>query len=1200
MRKFYLQLSAIILLLVIVSIQKVNAQTPSNDNCSGAISLTLNSSCAYTTYTNVSATASTTPSTPPAPGCASYSSGDVWFSFVVPSNGQVTVDMQAGTMTDSGMAWYTGTCSGLTLLECDDDDSANGLMSYISRTGLTPGNTIYVRVWGYSNSYGTFGICATTPAPVNDNCSGAIPLTFNTTCTYTSYSNSGATTSTSPSTPPAPGCANYTSGDVWFSATVPTNGVVTVDLQSGTMTNSGMAFYTGTCSGLTLLECDDDDSTNGSMSYISRTGLTSGSTIYIRVWGYGNTYGTFGICATSALPAGCTQGNSQGVSSLGCPSVDSGGLGLSGADPAPFSCSAPSTCVDLEANYLTLGETTSYTVESIPYNPPYQFDCLKNPVSVNTDDVWSPLINLPFDFCFYGNTYNQCLIGSNGVITFDTANNPASGYCGYSFAANLPASGDASLIENAIFGVFHDIDPSLGGEVGWELITLNTGCRALVASWSNVPMYSCTTQLYTGMMVLYENTNVIEVYIQEKNNCSGWNGGNAVVGIQDVTGTVATVAPNRNGLDTDWTVTNEAWRFVPNGNPITSIVWYEGSGTSGPIVGNTDQISVCPSSTTIYTAEVTYQLCGGAVLKELGETTVTIQDSKVWNGSIDTNWNNGNNWTPIGVPTAADCVVVPTTTNDPVINGTNYNGQGLNLSVHNNAELTVNPNNSLTITNWININSGGNLRLENSASLLQINNNTNSGNMEMLRNVNAKLYDYIYWSSPVSSYAVTNIAGSYRYKWAPTLVSNYASNYGNWISTNENMLLGKGYIVRTPNNFTTTPQIFTATFNGTPNNGIINTPISRSTYNGANYIGPTTTPVTKDDDNWNLVGNPYPSAINAIDFLTLNTNIAGFIKIWTHGTLPSSSFPTAFYQNYSYNYTLSDYITYNSTGSSSGPGVFGGNIAAGQGFFVLMNHTTSATTENLVFNNSMRSHTYDNSQFFKSDNSNDSSNDYEKNRIWLDLIDQNNNSTRTLVGYISKATNDIDRLFDATTHDKNIFDIYSINSNSKLNIQGRKLPFDENDQVPLGVYLPQNGNYSIAIGTLDGLFTNSSRNIYIEDLLTSTIHDLRVTPYSFSADAGNIDNRFILRFTTNALNNQNFSSNENDIIVFASEGLSIKSLHSEIENITIFDVLGKKLTTLKDVQKNEVFINDILKNNTTLLLQIKLTNGALIYKKVIY
>src|SRR5690606_30062157 len=62
----------------------------------------------------------------------------------------------------------------------------------------------------------------------------------------------------------------------------------------------------------------------------------------------------------------------------GCPNVVSGGLGLNGADPAPFDCTASATCVELEATYLDLGNTTDYIVEPIAYNPPFAFGGLAN------------------------------------------------------------------------------------------------------------------------------------------------------------------------------------------------------------------------------------------------------------------------------------------------------------------------------------------------------------------------------------------------------------------------------------------------------------------------------------------------------------------------------------------------------------------------------------------------------------------------------------------------------------------------------------------------------------------------------------------------------------------------------------------------------------------------------------------------------
>ena len=150
-----------------------------------------------------------------------------------------------------------------------------------------------------------------------------------------------------------------------------------------------------------------------------------------------------------------------------------------------------------------------YTVESIPYSPPFQFGCLDNPVSVNLDDVWSPVINLPFDFCFYDNTYDSFVIGSNGVISFDTslANGPSGWYNHLEiFLVQLMQM----IVETAyyfgpsIYGVHHDVDPSIGGEIGYQLITLDTGCQALVAAWSDVPMYYDNSILYTGMIVFYE------------------------------------------------------------------------------------------------------------------------------------------------------------------------------------------------------------------------------------------------------------------------------------------------------------------------------------------------------------------------------------------------------------------------------------------------------------------------------------------------------------------------------------------------------------------------------------------------------------------------------------------------------------------------------------------------------------------------
>lgn len=135
---------------------------PVNDECNNATVLTPGAVFGTNPLvgTNVFATAS---SGAPAPGCASYSGGDVWYQVTVPASGSITVETNnnSSNITDTGMAVYSGTCGSLTLVECDDDDSGDGNFSLISLSGRTPGEVLYFRVWEYgNNSFGTFQVSA--------------------------------------------------------------------------------------------------------------------------------------------------------------------------------------------------------------------------------------------------------------------------------------------------------------------------------------------------------------------------------------------------------------------------------------------------------------------------------------------------------------------------------------------------------------------------------------------------------------------------------------------------------------------------------------------------------------------------------------------------------------------------------------------------------------------------------------------------------------------------------------------------------------------------------------------------------------------------------------------------------------------------------------------------------------------------------
>lgn len=289
----------------------------------------------------------------------------------------------------------------------------------------------------------------------------------------------------------------------------------------------------------------------------------------------------------------------------GCPDVNAG------ADQN-LSCSTP--CATLTATPFQAGATTSYSVSSIPHTPPIAYNAAGGTgVSVGTDDVWSPQITLPFNFCYYGQTYTNCKIGSNGAIKF---NSGSGGSQAWSFTASCPSTSLSSVGD--IFGIYHDIDPSVNGTVKYYL-TGTAPCRILCVVYNDLAHYSCTSMRSTFMMVLYETTNVIDVYVQRKDLCTSWNSGNAIIGIQNPAGTAGIAAPGRNTTPTWQVSTPEAWRFTPNGAPIYTVEWFQGATS----LGTNTTINVCPTVPTTYTAQATYTACDGTVIVKTDDVLVT-------------------------------------------------------------------------------------------------------------------------------------------------------------------------------------------------------------------------------------------------------------------------------------------------------------------------------------------------------------------------------------------------------------------------------------------------------------------------------------------------------------------------------------------------------------------------------------------------
>ena len=308
----------------------------------------------------------------------------------------------------------------------------------------------------------------------------------------------------------------------------------------------------------------------------------------------------------------------------GCPSITPTELGTNNSN-IEIDCNT--TSVTLQANAVATAATADdYLVMSIPYNPPFGFTQGNRIFTNAIDDSWNDPVTLPFAFCFYGNTYTQIIAGSNSIATFDVTVPPhTTNGCAWSYSASLPSP---SLQGNAIFACYRDIFPNddengYSGDGIYEGVLGEYPCRSYVLSFDNVELFSCySTHTFSSMIVLYEGTNIIDIYLRDAPVCTGWNSGNGVIGIQNGAGTMATVPPGRN--TGAWSTQNEAWRFIPTGEPVYTVTWYEGNGTNGPVLGTGDVITVTPSGSTDYTARLQYTACNGTSFDITNTCHVTV------------------------------------------------------------------------------------------------------------------------------------------------------------------------------------------------------------------------------------------------------------------------------------------------------------------------------------------------------------------------------------------------------------------------------------------------------------------------------------------------------------------------------------------------------------------------------------------------
>jgi len=199
---------------------------------------------------------------------------------------------------------------------------------------------------------------------------------------------------------------------------------------------------------------------------------------------------------------------------------------------------------------------SNYTVASIPF----QYYSGTLPQLATQDDLCSSLITLPFSFDFYGTSYNQVVISTNGYIDFRSSS--ASSSSPWSFNQTVPNT--SFPVKNAVLGCYHDMNNSDSqGTINYGIYG-TAPYRKFIVNFYNNSHFSCNAAAKSSFqMILHETSNYIDVQVLKKELCSTWNSGNAVIGLIDLSGSSGITAPGRN--TGAWTATNEGWRFFRPG-----------------------------------------------------------------------------------------------------------------------------------------------------------------------------------------------------------------------------------------------------------------------------------------------------------------------------------------------------------------------------------------------------------------------------------------------------------------------------------------------------------------------------------------------------------------------------------------------------------------------------------------------------------
>ncbi|WP_298555855.1 T9SS type A sorting domain-containing protein [uncultured Algibacter sp.] len=656
---------------------------------------------------------------------------------------------------------------------------------------------------------------------------------------------------------------------------------------------------------------------------------------------------------------------------------------------------------------------------------------------------------------------------------------------------------------------------------------------------------------------------------------------------------------NQHWDDTDFVHINYD---IDNSGTFTDLLWIEGSGGTNtePLIDTnfdgtgdgtaitstfTQFIENIPGTGSLLDIEIEFRLNAG------GED-IAVDNIEIWgvlSCPTTTTWTAGA-WDN-GIPT--------NNVNAVIDDNYNTSTDGGSFSA---CSLTINATNRLTVDNgaFVEVEKdvvvNGELYVETQGNFVQ---NDNSGTFVGVGRVNkqtaskAAWYYYTYWSSPVIGETLWSVFPDVDYGrrfWfdAANFVDTNGDNVNDntlpdWKISDGTMDAGVGYAVAESQFFI--PGIGIANFEGQFNTGDITTNIAFNIANTGTY--------------WNLIGNPYPSAIDFIAFQQANSSMVnGVAYFWSQASPPDAANPG----NEGLNFNQNDYATYTvGTGGAAGasgvtPDQF---IPSGQSFFI-----AGLGNGNVTFTNAMRmADGTSNNQFFKNTKSKKTSSNIA-NKLWVNLTSDNGVFNQILVGYVDGATDLNDGMsYDAQRLLKADFSatLYSSieDSNEKFAVQGKapeSLAEDEIISLGYSTNIDVATLYKLSIAQLQGAFLTEN-DVYLKDNLLNTVHNLSDSDYTFTSEVGEFNDRFEIHFNSSALSTEDIDANSNTLKIVELEDDAVRFTASGvIKTVSVFDLLGRQLYQFEGHKTSETYKLSNL-SSSVYIAKVTLLNGTTITKK---